>query len=237
MNIHEMIANAAADVRAMELQIAALQRQCEDTEKDNERLRKANAEANVGRMHAEADLIHYREVFVASVCIEAMTITKEIGEAVHENVRKRAEDAVQRLIEEKIEKEREEEAANDADLAITERFQEPEDKTEQIQTSGPSMPKDGTIVQAPEGLSYKETKNFYKHSALGYVPKDCEKRPIYCYSSGVWTEAKRSMTFAERRAIAASDDGAPIPKFLTDKEPKEDTRSGVSKAVLGIFGG
>lgn len=236
MNIHEMIANAAADVRAMELHIAALQRQCEDTEKDNERLRKANAEANVGRMHAEADLIHYREVFVASVCIEAMTITKEIGEAVHENVRKRAEDAVQRLIEEKIEKDRELAATKSREME-EDSFQEPEDKTEQIQTSGHSMPKDGTIVQAPEGLSYKGIKNFYRHSALGYVPKEFPNRPIYCYSGGRWIEARRTGEVHDETQYTFKDDGQPIPKFLSDKEPKEDTRGGVSKAVLSIFGG
>src|SRR6267378_2750082 len=107
MTIHDMLSSAATDIRAMEIKIESLEIQVEDTERENVRLRKINAEEITRRLHAEADLTHYKNVFEASLCVEAMSMCKEFFNITHENMKERAEAAIQRMVEEKVEKDRE----------------------------------------------------------------------------------------------------------------------------------
>lgn len=219
MTIHEMLSGAGAELRAMELKIEALARELKTEKEDNDRLREAHAKAEAARMHAVSDLEHYRGIFVASVCIESMSICKQMFEATHENVKNRAEEAVQRMIEEKLDKEREESATKPAsDLDGDNSFQ-PE--IEQAPAKSSPVPQDGAIVQAPFGLNKIDTKRFY-HRAIGQVPPNYLERPVFERIDGSWFQQKRNQG---------------PPSFLANREPREDLRGGVSRLGLMLFGG
>lgn len=225
MTIREMLASASSEIHSMETDMDALKRRLESCQQDNERLRKLHAEAEARCIHAITDLTHFRNVFSASVCEESMKICREMFELTHANVRKRAEESIQRMIEEKVEKEREESAAKPSSDIINEEeaFQELAPTAEQVRTSIAAASKDDTVIQAPEGMSPKEMKSFYK-AYLNYFPPNYAQRPIFYMSEGKWYEK-------------GSFSGKAVPSFLSNREPKEDVRGGISKLVLATFGG
>jgi len=212
-----MMANAAADIRAMEMKIQSLQEQVKTSEEDNERLRTLYAKTEIEKAHAKADLIHYQNLFEANVVIEAMTICKEMFKTVHENVHAKASEAVQRMIEERVEKEREESATKVASDIDEDSFLEPKPSNEQAPAANTPMPKDGAIVQAPKGQQLKETKLFYRQR-IGFVPSNYSQLPIYQYN------AELNKWFQQG---VFKDNGEPIPQFLHTREPREDLRGNI----------
>lgn len=200
MNIHTMMANAAADVRAMELRIVHLQDEVKRTNEDNERLRQENAAITAARMHAEADLVHYQNVFVASVCVEAGSICREFFNLTQEKVRERAEGAIQKYVEERVNKEREDKQKEDMkdylgdDSRKESEYQYPVEESRdfeefdksitaptikhtEIQNTDTSTQANTEYVQAPEGLFPRQVKNYYQNR-LGYIPEGWKDRPI-----------------------------------------------------------
>src|SRR5712671_3473148 len=100
MTIHDMLNSAATDITAMEIKMRTLESQVEASERDNERLRKALATSDTARVHAQADLIHYQNIFKASACVEAMKMCQKFFEIAHAGMREEAEASIQRMIEE-----------------------------------------------------------------------------------------------------------------------------------------
>lgn len=234
MTIHDMLKSAATDLTAMEIKMRTLESQVESVERDNERLRKAYAEAEVRRVNAETDLVHYQNLFVANVCKEAIDICKDMFEITHKNMRDRAEAAVQRMVEEKLEKEREESAAKPASDINQEDYIEQQEinpfpnnefEDRKVQAASAPVPQDDKVVQAPAGLTPFRARAFYGRH-IGFIPNNAEQRPVFYKVDGKWYE-KGSFR----------DDGKPIPSFLSNPEPKTDNRGGVSRAVLAVFGG
>lgn len=235
MTIHDMLNSAATDIRAMEIKIQTLEQQVEATERDNVRLRDALAKSDTARVHAQADLIHYQNVFKAATCVEAMKMCQKFFEVTHRGMMEEAETAVERIVEERVEAQREEAATKpasdiDEDKPFQESVYEFEHASQQAPAKNPSIPQDGDLKQAPKGMPLKDTKQFYRQH-IGFVPSNYMQLPLFMYSAvdGKW--------FQQAAKFTNQDDGKPIPSFLSNPEPRTDTRGGVSRAVLAVFGG
>lgn len=240
MDIHTMMANAAADIRSMEMRTEALARELKAEKEDNERLRQENAKITAARMHAEADLIHYQNVFVASVCIEAGNICKEFFNSTHEKVRERAEGAIQRFVEEKVDKERVDNLVNDSEEIGYKPSNEinpvddPEDfrefdksiseapsKSPEVQVTYFTTPEGDSLIKPPSGCSWREAKQFWLRNSTARRPASAE---------GVYAGFPLSSIRDDSPLLPKNQDQ--IPKFLTEpKEPPTTSLRGMLATV------
>lgn len=236
MTIHEMLSGAGAELRAMEMKIEALTQELRISNQDNDKLREGYARAESARIHAQADLIHYQNIFAAKLCVEAMNMCQDFFNVTHANMKIKADEAIQRMVEEKLDKEREESAAKPASdidddgfnkpfQATPEAVQESIDRFEHAVNEAPAksspVPQDGAIVQAPFGMTNADVKRYYRNR-MGQLPPNWEIRPIFRKTNEGWVETKRDLS---------------PPSFLSKREPREDLRGSVSRLGLMLFGG
>lgn len=229
MDIHEMIGAATTSIRAMEMKLSVVEDTLVRTKADNERLRTDLANETARRTEAQADLIHFRTVFEANVCLEAMKICKKMFELTHSNMLIEASEAVKRMVEEKQEQERVEK-----EVVV----EEPEAPAAPVSDQ---LPEEGTIVAPPAHInSHQELKVFYRNSHLRQVPSGWRERPSFVFRDGQWAETTKTVTFAERkmREMRSNGAGQPMPENLSEylQAPRTDLKSSVARTVLSSFG-
>lgn len=232
MDIHEMIGAATTSIRAMQITLETTERNLARSEADNARLRTDLANEAARRTEAQADLIHFRTVFEANVCLEAMKICKKMFELTHSNMLVEASEAVKRMVEEKQEEER-------AKKATEVMVEEPESTVSA--PASDQLPEEGTIVTPPAHInSHQELKVFYRNSHLRQVPSGWRERPSFVFRDGQWSETTKTVTFAERkmRELRSNGSGQPIPENLSEylQAPRTDLKNSVARTVLSSFG-
>lgn len=247
MDIHEMIGAATTSIRAMEMKLSVVEDTLVRTKADNERLRTDLADETARRTEAQADLIHFRTVFEANVCLEAMKICKKMFELTHSNMLIEASEAVKRMVEEKQEQERKDKVSQEDKETIVDNYDNekplvlPADTEIDGFQKSDGGPAEGTIVAPPAHInSHQELKVFYRNSHLRQVPSGWRERPSFVFRDGQWAETTKTVTFAERkmREMRSNGAGQPMSENLSEylQAPRTDLKNSVARTVLSSFG-
>lgn len=107
-DLNEIMHKASADIRAMQNRIVVLEDSLLQAKNENDGLRANVAKLTIDCLHAVADLTHFKNVFEAQACVEAMKMCSEFFNVAHSQMKEKASEAVKKIVEEQQLKQRSE---------------------------------------------------------------------------------------------------------------------------------